>query len=209
MSKELELLREAVKLLEEKESQQTPFGKEDSRVELSSLNPGEVFKIAEHDFIVLEQTPGETRVISKGFMAEDVVFDENTRNYAESSLKKLIEKGIQPIIENAVGAENLVEHEVDLTSVDMQNEFRSFRCKVRPITFDEARKYNNLVTDKNLDDWWWTCTPWSTEERGYKYSIAVVCPSGNIVFGRCDIIGGVRPFCILKSNIFVSKGEQK
>ena len=209
MSKELELLREAVKLLEEKESQQTPCGKEDSRVELSSLNPGEVFKIAEHDFIVLEQTPGETRVISKGFMAENVVFDEDTRNYAESSLKKLIEQDIQPIIENAVGAENLVEHEVDLTSVDMQNEFGSCKCKVRPITFDEARKYNNLVADKSLNDWWWTCTPWSTEERGYKYSRAVVCPSGNFILNRCSFNFGVRPFCILKSNIFVSKGEQK
>ena len=209
MSKELELLREAVKLLEEKESQQTPCGKEDSRVELSSLNPGEVFKIAEHDFIVLEQTPGETRVISKGFMAEDVVFDEDTRNYAESSLKELIEKDIQPIIENTVGAENLVEHEVDLTSVDMQNEFGSCKCKVRPITFDEARKYNNLVADKSLNDWWWTCTPWSTEERGYKYSIAVVCPSGYFDYNYCGYGYGVRPFCILKSNIFVSKGEQK
>ena len=209
MSKELELLREAVKLLEEKESQQTPCGKEGLKVELSSLNPGEVFKIAEHDFIVLEQTPGETRVISKGFMAEDVVFDEDTRNYAESSLKKLIEKDIQPIIENAVGADNLIEHAVDLTSVDMQQEFNSCKCKVRPLTFDEARQYNNLLVNKELPDWWWTCTPWSTEERGWRYSVAVVSPAGNLNDSNCNDGNGVRPFCILKSNIFVSKGEQK
>ena len=210
MNRALDLLKEAVKILEEKEKAQNAkcvdaTGTE--KVELSTLNPGEVFKIGEHDFIVLEQEPGQTKVISKGLMAEGVVFDDDTRNYNESSLKKLIESDIQPIIENAVGAENLIEHEVNLTSVDMQNEFGSCKCKVRPITFDEARKYNNLLVNKELPDWYWTCTPWSTEERGWKYSLAVVSSSGCISSRGCDNDFGVRPFCILKSNIFVSKGE--
>lgn len=181
-----------------------------AKVELSTLDVGEVFKIGQHDFIVLEQDEelGHTFVISKGFMAKNKVFDNNTRDYNKSSIKKLIERDIQPIIENEVGAENIVEHEIDLTSVDMQNEFGTCKCKVRLITFDEARKYNDLIVDKDLPDWWWTCTPWSTEERGWSRSLAVVCPSGYIDYGGCgsDNIG-VRPFCILKSNIFVSKGE--
>lgn len=199
MSKALDMARELVKKLEEEEKQ--------SKVQLSTLNPGDVFKIGEHDFIVLHQYPGETAVISKGFMAENVKFDEDSRNYKESNLKKVIENLIQPVIEVEVGSKNLIEHEVDLTSVDMQDEFGGFKCKVRPITFDEARLYNNLLVDKKLNDWWWTCTPWSTEDRGWKYSIAVVSPPGD--FGNCDYgrSFGVRPFCILKSNIFVSKGE--
>ena len=200
MSKELDAARELVKMLEEKEKA--------NKVELSSLNCGDTFKIGEHDFIVLNQDMQNhtTKVISKGFMAEDKVFDNNIRDYNKSSLKKLIEKDIQPIIENAIGVDNLVEHEVDLTSVDMQNEFGKCKCKVRPITFDEAREFNDYLVNKNLDYYWWTCTPWSTADRGYKYSMAVVSPSGGIY---CNIYGrlGVRPFCILKSNIFVSKGE--
>lgn len=199
MSKELEAARELVRMLEEKENA--------SKVQLSTLNPGDVFKIGEHDFIVLEQKQEQTMVISKGFMAEDKKFDDYSRDYNESSLKNLIESSIQPIIENAVGADNIIEHEVDLTSIDMQNEFGSCRCKVRPITFDEARKYNDLLVNKDLDDWWWTCTPWSTKERGYTYSIAVVSPSGGICYFNCYCNYGVRPFCILKSNIFVSRGE--
>ena len=180
-----------------------------AKVELSTLDVGDVFKIGEHDFIVLEQDEelGHTFVISKGFMAENKVFDNNTRDYNKSSIKKLIERDIQPIIENEVGAGNIVEHEIDLTSVDMQNEFGTCKCKVRLITFDEARKYNDLIVDKDLSDWWWTCTPWSTEDRGWSRSIAVVSPSGVIGDGDCGIISVVRPFCILKSNIFVSKGE--
>ena len=199
MSKELEAARELVKMLEEKERT--------DKVQLSTLNPGETFKIGEHDFIVLEQKHEQTIVISKGFMAENKVFDDDTRDYNKSSLKELIESDIQPIIANEVGADNLVEHEADLTSVDMQNEFGICRCKVRPITFDEARKYNDLLANKDLGDWWWTCTPWSTEERGWDYSIAVVSSSGIIYDNNCSFINGVRPFCILKSNIFVSKGE--
>lgn len=199
MSKALDMARELVKKLEEEEKQ--------SKVQLSTLNTGDVFKIGEHDFIVLHQYQGETAVISKGFMAENVIFDEDSRNYKESNLKKVIENLIQPVIEAEVGSKNLIEHEVDLTSVDMQDEFGGFKCKVRPITFDEARLYNNLLVNKNLNDWWWTCTPWSTEDRGWKYSITVVAPAGHVNYYHCFGCRGVRPFCILKSNIFVSKGE--
>lgn len=199
MSKALDMARELVKKLEEEEKQ--------SKVQLSTLNQGEIFKIGEYDFIVLEQCEERTAVISKGFMAENVKFDEDSRNYKESNLKKVIENLIQPVIEKEVGSKNLIEHEVDLTSVDMQDEFGGFKCKVRPITFEEARLYNNLLVNKNLNDWWWTCTPWSTEDRGWKYSITVVAPSGIINDNYYSGSYGVRPFCILKSNIFVSKGE--
>lgn len=195
----LEKARELVRMLEEKEKS--------NKIELSTLHSGEVFKIGEHDFIVLEQEDAQTKVISKNFMAEYVKFDEDTRDYNESSLKKLIESDIQPIIEAEVGADNIIEHEVDLTSVDMQNEFGKCSCKVRPVTFDEVRKYNDLLVNKDLGDWWWTCTPWSTEERGWNYSISVVSPAGNFGRNGCYDDRGVRPFCILKSNIFVSKGE--
>lgn len=200
MSKELELARELVKRLEEAERKE--------KVRLSELNPGDVFKIGEHDFIVLKHDCDTTTVISKGFMAENVVFDENTQDYNKSNLKKVIENEIQPIIESEVGSQNLVEHEVELTSVDMQREFCNCSCKVRPITFDEAREYNNLISNKILDDWWWTCTPWSTADRGAKYSITVVSPSGCIYRNGCYDFRGVRPVCILKSNIFVSKGDK-
>ena len=199
MSKALDMARELVKQLEEAEKA--------NKVQLSELKPGEVFKIGKHDFIVLEQKNGATKVISKGFMAENVVFDEDTRNYGKSNLKKVIESDIQPIIEAELGADNLVEHTVDLTSVDMQHEFEPCTCKVRPITFDEARQYNDLLVNEELDGCWWTCTSWSTAERSWAYAIAVIQPSGDFYNYNYDVFNGVRPVCILKSNIFVSRGE--
>lgn len=197
MSKALEVARELVRQLEKAERK--------NKVELSTLAPGDVFEIGKNDFIVLEQMSFETKVISKDFMAENIVYNEDSRDYNESNLKKVIEDKIQPIIESEVGENNLVEHTVELTSVDMQHEFDDCKCKVRPITFDEARKYNNLLPNKELDDWWWTCTPWSTAEREWNYSMAVVTSAGVIRSNSCYGGFGFRPVCILKSNIFVSK----
>ena len=200
MSKELELARELVMRFEEAENAK--------KVRLSELNPGDVFKIGEHEFIVLEHYSDTTTVISKVFMAENVVFDEDTRDYNKSNLKKVIESEIQPIIESEVGSENLVENTISLLSVDNQKEFEPCRAKVMPPNFGLVIRFNNLIANKDLDDWWWTCTPWSTADRGLKYSMAVVSPSGDVYSGRCIGDYGVRPVCILKSNIFVSKGDK-
>jgi len=197
MSKELEAARALVKMLEERE--------QSNKVKLESLKAGETFCIGKNDYIVLEQHEGKTKVISKDFIAEDRKFADDTVDYKTSGLRKCIEAEIQPTIENEVGAENLVEHAVSLTTVDGQNDYGELTCKVRPITFDEARKYNNLIVNNDLDDWWWTCTAWTSPNREYNRSITVVLPSGNFDVNECCNSYGVRPVCILKSNIFVSK----
>lgn len=172
---------------------------------LGNLNPGEHFKIADWVFIVLQHDERGTLVISNDLLAEDEEFGE-TRNYKESNVKKVIEEKILPIVENAVGKENIITHFANLTSVDMQNEFGEVECRMRPISFDEARRYNELLVNKKLSDWYWTLTPWSTEARGWKYSsIAVVSPPGIFCCVVCSFSFGVRPVCILNSNIFVSK----
>lgn len=200
MKEAIKLVEKALEILKSEEKKE--------KVVLSSLKPGETFVIGEHEFIVLEQSYGMTNVISKNLMAQNVRFDGDTRDYNKSALKKYIDEKIKPIILENVGAGNLVEHSVPLTSVDNQNEFNDCICEVRPITFDEAREYNDLLVNEDLPDYYWTLTPWSTDERGLKYAIAIVSPSGRIVISSCDYNGGVRPFCILKSNIFVSKGEK-
>lgn len=199
MSKELEAARALVKMLEERE--------QSNKVKLESLKAGETFCIGENDYIVLEQHEGKTKAISKDFIAKHKKFADDTADYETSELRKYTEAEIQPTIEEEVGAENLVEHTVSLTTVDGQDDYGELTCKVRPITFDEARKYNNLIVNNDLDDWWWTCTAWTSPNREYNRSITVVLPSGYIYCNGCDSSYGVRPVCILKSNIFVSKGK--
>ena len=175
---------------------------------LSELKPGSVFGTELGEFIVLDQDSeyGCTKVITKNLYAEDVRFGR-TCNYLESNLKKLMDGEITDEFKAAFG-DALLEHEVDVVSVDMQN-YGVLKSFVRPLTFDEARKYNQNLVNKGLPDWWWTCTPWSTEDRGWKYSVAVVCPSGVIHRNIRNFGIGVRPFCILKSSLFVSVEEEE
>lgn len=179
---------------------------DESTKRLGDLKPGEHFKIADWTFAVLNHDERGTLVISNDFLAEDEAFGE-TRNYKESNVKKVIDEKILPIVENSVGKDNIVSHSVSLASVDAQNEFGVMQCKMRPLSFDEARKYNDLLVNKELGDWYWTLTPWSAEERGWKYSMAVVSPSGDFYNCSCNDSFGVRPVCILNSNIFVSGTE--
>ena len=197
MSKELEAARVLVKMLEERE--------QSNKVKLENLKAGETFCIGENDYIVLEQHEGKTKVISKDFITEDRKFADDTADYKTSGLRKYIEAEIQPTIENEVGAENLVEHRVSLETVDGQDNYGELTCKVRPITFDEARKYNNLIVNKNLNDWWWTCTAWTSPNREYNRSMAVVLPSGCFCDNVCLYCRGVRPVCIFSPLIFESK----
>ena len=171
---------------------------------LGNLKPGEHFEIADWDFIVLQHNERGTLVISKDLLAENERFG-NTRNYKESNIKKVIEEKILPVVENAVGRDNIIVHSTKLTSVDMQNEFGEVQCRMRPLSFDEAREFNNLLVNNDLPDWYWTLTPWSTEARGWEYSVAVVSPSGLVFDYDYYNCCGVRPVCILNSDIFVSK----
>ena len=202
----LEMARKLVAKLEAEEKAK--------KVQLKDLKLGETFMIGEHEFIVLEQIfevngddSDATGVVSKDFMLENVAFDSDARNYRASVLKDKIEEKILPIIEEEVGSGNILENLCDLRSVCGENEFGMFTSKVRPMTFDEVRKYHEFIPNEKLNDWWWTCTPWGSDKNGNIKTIATVSPSGGIYGLSCSRNGGVRPFCILKSDIFVSRGE--
>lgn len=201
----LEQARALVKTLEEmKKHEGVPCN---NKVLLSDIPVGGIVEEGGIRFIVLEHfESGSTEIISERFMLENIKFGDSI-NYKGSNLKRQITEKCLPVFEKTFGKENLVYHDTDLTSIDMQNEFGSFNAAVRPLTFDEARKYNDLIANGNFDDYTWTCTPWSTEKRWFESSGVAVAPSGYIVRNGCSRNSGVRPVCILKSNIFVSKGE--
>ena len=176
----------------------------DIKVQLSDLKAGDVFETSFGEMIVLDNFEEKTLVITKGFVSDGRKFDEESPNFAQSDISEYLSGEVLEMFENEFGAENIDEHITDVFSVDMQK-YDSYMGKIRLLTFDEARKYNELIVNEELPRWWWTMTPWSTEKRGWKYGVAVVSPSGDIDNYVYYNYGGVRPVCILKSNIFVSK----
>lgn len=197
-----EILKKAKELVELLEKQE-----KSCRVRLSELNPGDIFQTTgKRKYKVLEQCTEYTRIISLGFVKELVEFDDGTTDYNKSSLKKLCDTEILKDFEEEFGEENIETDISDLITVDGQK-IGVVKCKARPLTFDEARKYTELTPNDELDDSYWTCSAWSTVERGWKYALPVVSPSGLIDYYNYNYSFGVRPVCILKSNLFVSKVE--
>lgn len=197
-----EILKKAKELVELLEKQEKTC-----RVRLSELNPGDIFQTTgKRKYKVLEQCGDTTKIISLDLVKENVKFGDNT-DYNKSNVKKMCDTEILKDFEEEFGAENIEEHTVDIITVDGQK-IGVVKCKVRPLTFDEARKYTELTPNDELDDSYWTCSAWSTVERGWKYALAVVSPSGAVFSNNYGISCGVRPVCILKSNLFVSKVEE-
>ena len=198
-----EILKKAKELVELLEKQE-----KSCRVRLSELKPGDIFQTTgKRKYKVLEQYTEHTKIISLGFVKKNVKFDDNTSNYEKSSLRKLCDTEILKDFEEEFGEENIETDAADLITVDGQK-IGEVKCKVRPLTFDEARKYTELTPNDELDDYYWTCSSWSTEGRGWKYALTVVSPSGRVDSNGCNGSVGVRPVCILKSNLFVSKVEE-
>lgn len=197
----LELAKKLVAAIEKEEQK--------NKVMLKDIPVGGKFDTGIGRFIVLEQKEDCTAVITEDLYRKDVEFDGDCADYKKSSLRELCEGEILNEFYDEFGEENICTNEPGLVTVDGQEVFEKLLTKVRPLTFDEAREYNDLLVNKDLPDWYWTCTPWSTKERGWEYSVAVVSPSGDIGRDSCNISRGVRPFCILKSNIFVSKVEEE
>ena len=195
----LQKAKELVELLEQQE--------ETGKVELSTLKRGDVFQTTgKRKYKVLQQYGDTTKIISLDLVKENVELGD-TSDYKTSKVKKLCDTEILKDFEEEFGAGNIKTHTADIITADGQK-VGNVKCKIRPITFDEAREYTDITPNNDLNDWYWTLSPWSTEEHGWSRSLSVVSPSG--VFDINNYSGGfgVRPVCILKSNIFVSKVEE-
>lgn len=132
-------------------------------------------------------------------------FDSDDNNWATSKLRSYLNKEFLEKLEKEIGEGNVLGFERNLLSLDGQTEYGSCTDKVSLLTVDEYRKYRKYIP--NANKWWWLISPWSTPCNDYSSTVAVVSPSGGINYDNCDGSRGVRPFCILKSNIFIEKGE--
>lgn len=180
--------------------------KEDAsgKVKLADIPVGETFKLGKHEFIVLEHSKDTTAVILKELLIEGKQFGSNNNfdgSYVDKACQKFAEE-----ISGIVGAENLVEHTVDLISDDGLKDYGKVRRKMSLLTAELYRRYVYILDKFNPKKWWWLVTAYSTKTHGDATWVKCVSPSGRIGNYGCGyFIIGVRPFCILNSSIFVSK----
>lgn len=174
------------------------------KVKLADCEIGDVVDIGvEHKFIVFSNGSNRVGLLCQDLWLEDVEFGE-TSNYIGSNVQRLLNEEVLPIIETAVGSDNVLEESINLTAIDGTNNYGYVDCKVRLLTFDEFRTNSKITRNPDMPDWWWLMNPWSDKEV-YLYGVAVVSPRGFINNSFYNCINGVRPFVSLSSAIFVSK----
>lgn len=173
---------------------------------LNTIPTGEIFKIGNIEFIKFSDENGITTAVSN-----DVVFNShfgNNNNFSNSAILERLNNEILPTIENVVGAENVLEFETDLISLDGSHKHGVIKSKIGIPTLDFYRQNRAVFERYKLDKWWWLATPDSTSEYTNDDWNVCVSPSGYfnyIISYYYD--SGVRPFFNFVSSISVSCNE--
>lgn len=156
------------------------------------------------EYIVCEQCKnGTTSILRANILNNKMKFGQNN-NWTESEIRKYLNNEYLKELERKFGEENIVEHKVDLLSMDGFDDYGHTVDKVAIRTFDEYRKYSMRV---GLVDSEWLATPNQTSNRHYSDDVEYVGSDGYLDWGWHDYCRGVRPFFFLKSSIFVSLEE--
>ena len=195
-NKKIELTPEQVKEIE------NSFGF--NRIKLSDIDVGDTFKVGKLEFIVLEHHDETTSVILKEFW-KTAKFDGDFNDYKESAIRKELNTEFVKLLSDCIGSENIVEHKVDLTADDGRVDYESCYDLISLLICDMYRKYVYVLDKHKINKWWWLATAYSTKSNGHTTTVRCVDNSGSLNYDNCSYCDGVRPFCILKSNIFVSK----
>lgn len=131
---------------------------------------GETITVNEVKCIVLDEIDGNPFVIALE-VGIDFVFG-NSNNYKESTLRKGAEAWLKKTGIKAI------PRDVDLTAMDGYKGYGSLNTAVAPLTFDEYRKYNHILTP-HIKNWFWLVTPWGSPEKDNWASTTVCSVSGD------------------------------
>ena len=177
---------------------------ENKRVLFENVKDGGVFTVGSMEFIKFPDRNGVTPAVAKKEVF-DSVFGKNN-NFAESEILERLETEVLPNIAAAVGEENLVLFETDLTTLDGLKVYGKMKSMISLPTFDFYRENVEIFDKHKVDGWWWLATPDSAEPHFDPVWAICVSPRGSFICrGSCDGgLIGVRPFLNFVSSIFES-----
>lgn len=126
----------------------------------------------------------------------------NSNDWRESPIRKKLNEELYQKIVAELGVDALVAIQTNLLSHDGLRDYGECEDNISLLTYDLYR--NNRENIKGIDEWWWTCTPNSTPSGDSAHFVQCVDSVGSVGCYGCVCGKGVRPFFILKSDIFVS-----
>ena len=170
---------------------------------LSDAKPGEVVKIGDREWVILEQLGEGTAVITKDFI-ETMEFGNNS-DWRVSPIREKLNKEFIKELTTVIGEWGIVEIERDLISLDGLDDYGTCKDRISLLTATEYAKYHKVLGLKSsCPNRWILITPYSVPSNGYSRSVCCVRSYGTVGWNDCNDTYGVRPFCVLDSSILIS-----
>lgn len=167
------------------------------KTDLTLLSPGDVFERGGVEYIICEQLEDrKTAVVRKKCLNDTMRFGDDN-NQKNSDLRAYLNNEYYNEIKNIFGAKNIVDHEVDLLSLDGYDDYGVSTDKISVMNIDRYRKYHKYIGD--TDNWYWLSTPDSTPSGTGSSDVQYVYSRGDVNWCCADFARSVRPFFILKS----------
>lgn len=179
--------------------------------------PGDIVTLAGTRFVVLDVERRGSLPDSLFLLAlESVGASEfgSSNNYAESDLKKAVDKWLEDMGKRGLDNAKLIPREIDLTTLDGSGCYGKLSVKAAPLTLDEAREYADIIP--NAERWCWLATGWSGPSKSdgdlalYVSSNLALCVNSDGDWGssHCSRSYGIRPALKIPSDLLLDSADK-
>lgn len=152
-------------------------------------------------FTVIQTAENWVKCISSECIGERAFDARNRNDFAASDLRTYLNGEFLQNLIKAGAPEEMFEHfNIDLTADDGLKDYGGDRVQIGLITCDEYRLLRGNIPALP-DEWWWTATPDSPTNPFVRYVNSDGALDSDLAYSGH---GGVRPLCVLKSEILKS-----
>ena len=152
-------------------------------------------------FTIIQTAESWVKCIASECVGEGAFDAQNRNDFAASDIREFLNGEFLHKLIAAGAPEAMFEYfNVDLTADDGLKDYGGDRVRVGLITCDEYRLLRGNIPELP-NTWWWTATPDSPKNPYVRYVYSDGALNGGYA---CDGFYGVRPLCVLKSEILKS-----
>ena len=170
-------------------------------VDKTNVYDRNIISLCGHDFIKFPEENGIIPVVMQGYMWEER-FSNNTNNFDGSLIFDSMQ-GLLNAIEMEIGADNVIEFETDLTTLNGHKDYGTVKSKISLPTFDFYRRHIEIF-DKYQDDigeYWWLSTPFNINRN----RCCAVSYNGDVLSSGCDNYHKMRPILYIKADALTAQ----
>lgn len=159
---------------------------------------GDIITVKGVKCVVLDEINGNPFVIALDLGIESPF--GNSNNYKKSELRKRVESWFK---DTGIKA---ISRDISLTAMDGYKGYGFLNTVVAPLTFNEYRKYNHILTP-HIKNWFWLVTPWGSPEKNNWASdyVCAVGTDGSANYGSYGGGYGLAPAFILDRDQIYNK----